>query len=314
MKYYVGITDGAWFQFLRQRQPDEVNFWRPSAKTAFRAIDYGAPFLFKLHRPKDYIVGGGFFTGYSRIPLSMAWQAFGEKNGAPDYKTLRERITTYRSKHGFTTIDPEIGCIVLSNPFFFHESDWISPPEDWGYGIMQGKTYDSTLEPGLSLWRKVSTLLIGNRAITQQSQAQKHRTFYSGPILGKKYLQTARLGQGAFRIMTLENFHHTCCITGETTVPVLEAAHIQPVSQDGEHSLKNGLLLRADLHILYDKGLVGVDPEYQIRISSEIARQYLNGRIYYSHNGAPLRSLPKDPELRPSPSLLEWHMNNIFVA
>lgn len=61
MKFYIGVTDDSWFHFLAPKKPDEVNFWRPRDKSTFRAIDQGAPFLFKLHSPNNYIVGGWFF-------------------------------------------------------------------------------------------------------------------------------------------------------------------------------------------------------------------------------------------------------------
>ena len=307
------LTDGKWFEFLRKLKPDEVNFWRPSAATAFKAIDYGAPFLFKLHKPNDFIVGGGFFSGYSRLPLSMAWQAFGEKNGAANYSEFRERISLYRSNHGLTTIDPYIGSIVLSNPFFFDEEDWIEPPSNWGTGIMQGKTYDLSDQLGTSIWNAVFQRLQISEPNKNIQKTPNLTANIEGAVFGKKYLQTTRLGQGAFRVLTLENYRHKCCITGETTIPVLEAAHIKPVTQGGNHYLGNGLLLRADLHILFDKGLVGVDPDYKIRVSPEIAHQYLNGKVYYAHNGEPLRSLPNSPELRPSTELLDWHMKNVFI-
>ncbi|MDD3893605.1 MAG: hypothetical protein PHU36_01085 [Syntrophomonadaceae bacterium] len=82
MKMYVGITDYDWFKTLKQANCEEVNFWKPGGRTNFRALDEGNLFLFKLHSPKDYIVGGGFFLKYSILPSSLAWDAFGIANGA----------------------------------------------------------------------------------------------------------------------------------------------------------------------------------------------------------------------------------------
>jgi putative restriction endonuclease len=48
MKFFIGVTDDNWFRFLAHHQPDEVNFWRPRDKSNFKAIQEGAPFLFKL--------------------------------------------------------------------------------------------------------------------------------------------------------------------------------------------------------------------------------------------------------------------------
>ncbi len=81
VKLFVAITDLSWFDMLSAAVPDEVNFWQPSGSSNFRALTPGELFLFKLHAPNDFIVGGGVFSHASNIPLSMAWEAFGPKNG-----------------------------------------------------------------------------------------------------------------------------------------------------------------------------------------------------------------------------------------
>jgi len=62
----IAVTDGDWFDMLRQ-QPNlaEVNFWAPSAAN-FRALQPGELFLFKLHAPRNVIVDGGIFAYGSR--------------------------------------------------------------------------------------------------------------------------------------------------------------------------------------------------------------------------------------------------------
>lgn len=86
MKMYVGITDYDWFKTLKQANCDEVNFWKPGGRTNFKALNEGDLFLFKLHSPQDYIVGGGFFLKFSILPSSLAWEAFGIANGAKSAK------------------------------------------------------------------------------------------------------------------------------------------------------------------------------------------------------------------------------------
>ena len=84
MIMYVGVTDWNWFQQLSTQKPDEVNFWSPSGRP-FKALQEGELFLFKLHAPRNYIVGGGYFVRFSALPPFLAWQAFGEKNGTKTY-------------------------------------------------------------------------------------------------------------------------------------------------------------------------------------------------------------------------------------
>lgn len=78
--------------------PDEVNFWQPSGTRNFKVLQSGEPFLFKLHAPHNFIVGGGFFVRYSALPASLAWDAFGQKNGVTSLSDLRERVHRYCPK------------------------------------------------------------------------------------------------------------------------------------------------------------------------------------------------------------------------
>ena len=72
MKFWVGVTDDDWFEYLRARVPDEVNFWQPSGRPATNALVEGTPFLFKLHSPNNFIVGGGFFVRFIPLPAAVA--------------------------------------------------------------------------------------------------------------------------------------------------------------------------------------------------------------------------------------------------
>ena len=101
-----------------------------------------------------------------------------------------------------------------------------------------------------------------------------------------------RLGQGAFRVLVTDAYSRRCAVTGESTLPVLEAAHIRPFAEDGPHAIENGLLLRSDMHILFDSELLTVTPEHRLEVSSLIKDQYSNGKLYYSYHGQELRSLP----------------------
>ncbi|WP_293682086.1 hypothetical protein [uncultured Phenylobacterium sp.] len=119
----VAVTDGDWFDTLRHR-PDlaEVNFWAPSAAN-FRALQPGELFLFKLHAPRNVIVGGGVFAYANALPCSLAWQAFGEANGARSAQEMRVRIARYRRADPGDRSDFEVGCRILTQPFFLEEAD-----------------------------------------------------------------------------------------------------------------------------------------------------------------------------------------------
>ena len=61
-----------------------------------RALEPGELFLFKLHAPRNFIVGGGVFAYENSLRCSLAWEAFGESNGASSLGEMRARIAKYR--------------------------------------------------------------------------------------------------------------------------------------------------------------------------------------------------------------------------
>ncbi|MCG3201464.1 MAG: hypothetical protein NFCOHLIN_01334 [Gammaproteobacteria bacterium] len=269
-------------------------------------MEPGWPFLFKLHSPKNFIVGGGFFIRFSQLPCFLAWEAFGEKNGATSLRELIERVARYR--HAPQTPGSVLGCNILNAPFFFLEHEWIPIPKNWPANVQRGMTYDTNESYGRALWDEVvmrleqSTLAIADAT----KVADK-------PRFGAQYLTHARLGQGAFRVLVTDAYHRRCAVTGEKTLPALEAAHIQAHSAFGPNHVNNGLLLRADIHRLFDDGYVTIDRDLRFLVSKRVREEFENGREYYQFHGRPLVNLPDAPEERPSAAFLEWH-NGQFLG
>ncbi len=306
MRFYVGVTDNAWFEFLREREPDEVNFWRPSGKE-FSALEPGAPFLFKLHSPLNYIVGGGFFIRSERLPLSLVWEVFAEKNGAGDRPAFERLVRNYR---GYTEADPEIGCIILNQPFFLPREHWIPAPGDWKPNIVSGKRYDDTVEWGSRIWARIRSWM-PDPGTVEPSDEVSNAVGQPEMLYGQDYLRRSRLGQGAFRILVTGAYRRRCAVSGERTLPVLQASHIKPYG-DGPNRVDNGLLLRSDLHILFDRGYLTVAPDLKVEVSRRIKEEYENGRDYYRFHGSPLAVLPSSPIDHPNREFLQWHNERVF--
>ncbi|NIR30184.1 MAG: HNH endonuclease [Gammaproteobacteria bacterium] len=306
MKFWVGVTDKDWFDFLSARQPDEVNFWQPSAKPLTRALVPGTPFLFKLHSPHNYVVGGGFFVRFTVLPVSVAWAAFGDRNGAGGQAQLLARLQKL-ARTGVTS-GAAIGCNILTEPFFLDETDWIPIPEDWAANIVRGKTYDTAEAHGAALWAEIDRRLVAIKVPDAAWQAEGY------PLYGADYLAHARLGQGAFRILVTDAYRRRCAITQERTLPALEAAHIKAYSESGPNRVCNGLLLRSDLHRLFDVGYVTVTSGLKVEVSKRIKEEFENGREYYRYHGRSLENLPAATRERPSPEFIEWHNQKVFVG
>lgn len=312
MNFWVGVTDNNWFKFLADIHADEVNFWQPSATPPFRNAPIGMPFLFKLKKPFNHIAGGGFFVTYSRLPVMLAWEIFREKNGAASLDDLEELLS--RVSPG-RTWGEQIGCTVLANTMFFDQRDWIVNPPGWSGSIVRGKMYDSTSSDGRSIWTQMRDRLLESvLGIDELSTRMPDRVREDPEIYSEGILVKPRLGQSAFRVVITDAYKRRCAITGEKTLVALEAAHVVPYAKEGNHEIRNGLLLRADFHRLFDAGLVSVTPDLDIRVSSRIRENWLNGEVYYRLDGQPLSVTPDRKEFQPDADRLKWHYDNVFQA
>jgi putative restriction endonuclease len=312
MQAYVGVTDYDWFDLLRNLpQLEEVNFWQPGGNQVFKALNPGELFLFKLHYPYHIIVGGGFFAYSNVLPISLAWDSFGVKNGANSLLEMHKNVGRLRHQKESPATDYKIGCILLEQPFFLPKNEWIPAPSDWKPSIVQGKRYDLSIEPGRSLWRQlhVSTLLASAMQEEQVvSSVNEEQARYGQPIT-----TMPRLGQGSFRVLVTDAYDRRCAVTNERTLPALDAAHIKPYSDSGLHVVSNGILLRRDLHALFDKGYVTITPSMKFEVSHRIKEEFENGRDYYRLQGNALR-LPANPVNHPSQEYIRWHNNNKYLG
>ena len=311
MKFYLGVTDNTWYNFLARQNREDVNFWQPGGNTNFKLLPPGAPFLFKLKFPANAIGGIGFFSSHTFLPISMAWDVFEKGNGCNSLQDLQKLIMPLRRDQ--SDINPQIGCVVLTNPIFFKKEDWIATPNDWGKSIVQGKSYSTDTGIGNELWNKVDHLL--QKYLYQAADEEKSQLILEdteSPLYGKSVLTKVRLGQGAFRVLVTDAYNRKCAISGEKTLPVLEAAHIKPYSESGAHFISNALLLRSDLHKLFDTGYLTITPDLKVEISKRIKEEFENGKECYKFHGGDLFNLPNRIQDKPGRNFIEWHNENIY--
>lgn len=301
MRIFVGLTDEGWFNKLRSIKPEEVNYWQPRSLDYFRALSPGELFLFKLHSPKNYIVGGGLFIRQVHLPISLVWEAFGEKNGVNTFKDLCDTLLRYQEDK---KCDPNrvISSLILAQPFFLDNSQWIPMPTNWARNIVKGKTY----RPGEPEHDYLIDAVKGS--FNEQEGVDGEQNRFGNPVFVKP-----RLGQGSFRVIVTEAYKKRCAITDEKTLPVLEAAHIMPYTAQGPHELSNGILLRQDFHTLFDKGFITITTDRHIEVSKKIKEIYGNGREYYSFHGKALANMPQAKEDQPGKEYLTWHNEKVFI-
>jgi putative restriction endonuclease len=201
---------------------------------------------------------------------------------------MGRRIAFYRKVPDDPRQDYMIGWRVLTQPFFLPEDQWIPIPPSWSRHIQQGRTYDREEGDGLRLWQAVA----GQSVLQPELAVSALR--YGSPTLIRP-----RLGQGAFLVSVTSVYQHRCVVTGERTLPILDAAHIRPYEEGGEHDVTNGLLLRTDIHRLFDKGYVTISHDGKFEVGQRLKADFENGRHYYAMHGQPVAS-PRDPGSRPS--------------
>lgn len=303
MRAYVGVTDGNWASFLASRPAlTEVNFWKPGGQ-GFKALSIGEPFAFKTHYPDNQIVGVGFFAGSAVMRVSEAWRFFGEGNGVASQTEMRRRIAHYRPSRA-VEMDPEIGCVMLRDVAFLPVGAHLPPPSDWSSNIVQGKGYPVEGSAIEGLMRELLSRTAGTLDATSA---------VPGAVFGDPRLARNRLGQGSFKAMVLQAYRRRCAITKDKIVPVLQASHIRPVTQQGQNRLDNGILLRSDVHTLFDEGYIGLDSKYRLRVSSALRAEFGNGEEFYSMAGLPIL-IPERRSDRPALEFLEWHSDVVYRA
>ncbi|ONN70633.1 HNH endonuclease [Pseudomonas oryzihabitans] len=114
-----------------------------------------------------------------------------------------------------------------------------------------------------------------------------------------------RRGQPAFRRALMVAYHEACAITGCSLPAVLEAAHVYPYKGDHTNDVSNGLLLRADIHTLFDLRMIAVETASMVvRISPKLV-----GTEYQALDGLPLRQ-PVEKRQRVGAEALDWHRSH----
>lgn len=159
-------------------------------------------------------------------------------------KTWIAKVTTFRSEHSASWIDLR-GLL---------SEDELRP---------LGGTSQHAFRP--IDWHRFEALLSTKiPAGTLSATTAVHELNQITSVAGghKQVIARARIGQAAFRRSVLNKFGPVCAISGIAPLEVLEAAHLYQYSHHGVHDISSGgFFLRRDLHSLFDRGLISIDPD-----------------------------------------------------
>lgn len=289
-------------------QVDEVNFWQPTARHSFGALQRGQPFFFRLKKPHYAIAGFGLFARFDRLPVGLAWDVFGQRNGFADEASFRNALADYRRRMN-VPLGRDLNCIVLGEVVFLPSTAWVpwGDSQGWSRNLVSFKKFDLADSSGRQLADILATCdhqplpVFGHEF---EPLAVDDRNYKFVP-------RAERPGQRAFKLQLLAAYDRQCAVTTEHALPVLDAAHIQPYrGRDSDHP-QNGIILRSDLHRLYDRGYLTITPDLELEVSQRLRDEFNNGKRYYELQGKQI-IVPGDPRLAPSRSALDWHASHVF--
>ena len=204
-----------------------------------------------------------------------------------------------------------IGCLFVRDVRFFPQDAIAEPPPRFAPNIVRGKSYDLADQSVASYFAMLLQLLVGGAVAELDFRQPWHRprTRVRRPAAGAVPARPALLPGRRPGCLPPRR----CAISGTHIPPVLQAAHIRPVTKGGEHRLDNGLLLRSDVHTLFDHGYLAVDPRYQLLVSPRLREDFGNGDQFYATAGQVIH-LPETRADRPGRDFLEWHLDEVFKA
>ncbi len=158
----------------------------------------------------------------------------------------------------------------------------------------------------VSSWEEGSFLLFPDDPASLPERVQSNGAPWQPPDLDARErvreIVVRRRGQAAFRRKVLAAYKGRCAVTGTDVLPALDAAHITPYGGPASDHIENGILLRADIHAIFDLGLLAID---SVSMRCVLGPSIVNtsyGRI----EGKKLR-LPADSSKWPSPLALDAH-------
>jgi hypothetical protein len=308
MNSCIYTTDPNWLSSLRNHPLQTVNFWRKDHKKF--TLSPGAHIYFKI-RKTSWIAGRAEFSNQTSRSIADAWKEFGLGNGVGSEDELKHRA------HYVLDITPgePVNCLILKKVEFLQEGNYIEitnkeyPPAQNPFRILDDNRIARIRHEFSLRLQNQLPLLSQLEAVAAKSEIEGH--FNPANIASaKEYIFRSiaqRRGQPKFRQRLLVAYSGRCAVTGTDTPYVLEAAHIVPYNGKDTNVVQNGLLLRADWHLLFDLGLWTLSEEFAVMISEKLASSE-----YWKFAGHKL-NLSDSPDDRPSQNALKYHRENLFA-
>lgn len=140
------------------------------------------------------------------------------------------------------------------------------------------------------------------RELLAYDHRQEDRDAFEDLRIRQLAQRVVRQGQSGFRLQLLQAYDSRCCMSDADAPQALEAAHIHPFLGKHSNQVSNGLLLRGDLHTLFDEGLIRVDEAAKIELGRDLRKST------YGHLAGRVLRMPRSEAPQPNRDALKWHL------
>jgi putative restriction endonuclease len=284
-------TTREWFDFHVNMGKPEVAFWQPTPAKPLEAT-VGMRWYFKeLHAPR--LLGFGLYESWESMSPDDLFRRHGPKTGYPSEAEFLVALGKL-ARNG--VIPSVVGNIMLTNFTTFNRPISV---DSVGLADLNVRfAYLDNFDPiELSYAHVKDGAPVQSKfALVDEEQAIRQ-------------LKTAkqRSGQRQFRDMLLNLYGATCALSGPQPREVLQAAHIQVFVNEESNHPENGLLLRSDIHALFDLGIFSIDGNHVVHFNKDWISIHPQ---YGAYDDLPLK-IPKTSEVVPSSVALKFHADNV---
>jgi putative restriction endonuclease len=282
--------------------PEEVILWHADVRRPWHGPKLGDLVLFRPEDRERDIVGYGRVVDTTCHSAKDAWLLFGFGLGVWSEEVLFTQIQSRRG--GFASSDPIIATTIVAWPVFFPPLNPFELPAAF-------PTNETAVPLCPAKGKRGRILLVSLRYHAGRTHGAEEKA--QERLLGLKTHRvpgtSLRLGSKANSSIIAKLYGHRCAISGERVPITQDAAHIRPREYGGGDYLGNLMLLEVHLHRLWDRGLIGVDEQHRVMVSTQL--QLFGSSDYLKYAGKPLRKrllgvpYPDDISLR-------WHRKQLF--
>ncbi|MCY4213378.1 MAG: HNH endonuclease [Gammaproteobacteria bacterium] len=242
------------------------------------------------------------FNLYCRIPFNVS------NRSHPDVQHVARLINrtpdAVNMKIGnFGSLDPELGkrgIRGLANASHLDQATWDEFHADWSARIDESQKLISQREKALGVrTSNHANLAHADTALEGEDRVVSRRV---------------RVNQHFFRQAVLSAYDYKCCITGIDLKTVLIASHIKSWKESNNREKlnpQNGLCLNALHDRAFDRGLIAVNDDYTVAVSSLVS-QSLSDAVRSMLLWYESREIKTPSRFLPCPEFLQWHRDNVF--